>query len=107
MRVRSKLADVEFQFGEFEYKKDHLIIHSAQEQAMQTRVYVSPDDIVSALIKAHCPIPGSGCTLSVSRFSWFATGAAGRAKSQESRIFGRVYSMLNQRPLSNLTVFLL
>ena len=52
MRVRSKLADVEFQFGEFEYKKDHLIIHSAQEQAMQTRVYVSPDDVVSALIKA-------------------------------------------------------
>ena len=52
MRVRSKLADVEFLFGEFEYKKDHLIIHSAPEQAMQTRVYVSPDDIVSALKKA-------------------------------------------------------
>ena len=52
MRVRSKLADVEFQFGEFEYKKDHLIIHSAQEQTMQTRVYVSPDDIVSALLRA-------------------------------------------------------
>ena len=52
MRVRSKLADVEFQFGEFEYKKDHLVIHSAPEQAMQTRVYVSPDDIVNALKKA-------------------------------------------------------
>ena len=51
MRVRSKLADVEFQFGEFEYKKDHLIIYSAPEQAMQTRVYVSPDDIVSALMR--------------------------------------------------------
>ena len=56
MRVRSKLADVEFQFGEFEYKKDHLIIHSAPEQAMQTRVYVSPDDVVSALIRERCPI---------------------------------------------------
>ena len=52
MRVRSKLADVEFQFGEFEYRKDHLIIHSAPEQAMQTRVYVSPDDIVSAMGRA-------------------------------------------------------
>lgn len=52
MRVRSKLADVEFQFGEFEYKKDHLIIHSAPEQAMQTRVYVSPDDIVTASLRA-------------------------------------------------------
>ena len=49
MRVRSKLADVEFQFGEFEYKKDHLIIHSHSSQAMQTKVYVSPNDIVSAL----------------------------------------------------------
>ena len=49
MKVKSKLADVEFQFGEFEYKKDHLIIHSAKAQAMKTRVYVSPDDIVSAL----------------------------------------------------------
>lgn len=49
MRVRSKLADVEFQFGEFEYKKDHLIIHSHASQAMQTKVYVSPNDIVSAL----------------------------------------------------------
>ena len=52
MRVRSKLADVEFMFGEFEYKKDHLVIHSAPEQAMQTRVYVNPDDIVNALKKA-------------------------------------------------------
>ena len=51
MRVRSKLADVEFQFGEFEYKKDHLIIHSAQAQAMKTKVYVSPNDIVSAIGK--------------------------------------------------------
>ncbi len=49
MKVRSKLADVEFQIGEFEYKKDHLIIHSAKTQAMKTKVYVSPDDIVSAL----------------------------------------------------------
>jgi len=52
MRVRSKLADVEFQFGEFEYKKDHLIIHSHPDQAMQTKVYVSPNDIVSAILRA-------------------------------------------------------
>ena len=52
MKVRSKLADVEFIFGEFEYRKDHLIIHSAPEQTMQTRVYISPDDIMNALKKA-------------------------------------------------------
>ena len=49
MKVRSKLADVDFQFGEFEYKKDHLLIHSAASQAMETKVYVSPNDIVTAL----------------------------------------------------------
>lgn len=49
MKVRSKLADVDFQFGEFEYKKDHLIIHSEEAQAMKTKVYVSPNDIVNAL----------------------------------------------------------
>lgn len=52
MKVKSKLADVEFQFGRFEYKRDHLIIHSAPSQPLQSRVYVSPDDIVSALGKA-------------------------------------------------------
>ena len=52
MKVRSKLADVEFQFGKFEYKKDHLIIHSAPEQTMQSKVYISPDDILSALGRA-------------------------------------------------------
>jgi hypothetical protein len=51
MKVKSKLADIDFEFGAFEYKKDHLIIHSAPEQPMQSRVYVSPDDIVSALGK--------------------------------------------------------
>lgn len=51
MKVRSKLADVDFEFGHFEYKQDHLIVHSDPGQAMQSKVYVSPDDIVSALAK--------------------------------------------------------
>lgn len=52
MKVKSKLADVDFRFGRFEYKKDHLVIHSDPAQPMQTKVYVSPDDVVSALGKA-------------------------------------------------------
>ena len=52
MKVRSKLADIDFLFGSFEYKKDHLIVHSDDSQAMKTKVYVSPDDIVSAFGKA-------------------------------------------------------
>jgi hypothetical protein len=52
MKVKSKLADIDFEFGSFEYKKDHLIVHSHASQAMQSKVYVSPDDVVSALGKA-------------------------------------------------------
>lgn len=52
MKVKSKLADIDFQFGPFEYKKDHLIIYSSPDQPMQTKVYVSPDDVVSAAGKA-------------------------------------------------------
>jgi hypothetical protein len=52
VKIRSKLADVDFEFGSFEYKQDHLIIHSASHQPMQTKVYVSPDDILSGLGKA-------------------------------------------------------
>jgi len=52
MKVISKLADINFEFGHFEYKKDHLIIHSHPDQPMQSKVYVSPNDVVTALGKA-------------------------------------------------------
>ncbi|MGI9228406.1 MAG: hypothetical protein ACR2P9_00930 [Gammaproteobacteria bacterium] len=52
MKVKSKLADIVFQFGNFEYRKDHLIVHSAPGQSMQTTVYISPDDIVAGLKNA-------------------------------------------------------
>ena len=52
MKVRSKLADIDFRFGKFEYKKDHLIIHSHPDQPMQSKVYVSPNDVLSAAGRA-------------------------------------------------------
>ena len=52
MKVKSKLADIDFEFGHFEYKKDHLVIHSHPDQSMQSKVYVSPNDVVTALGKA-------------------------------------------------------
>ncbi len=52
MKVKSKLADIDFQFGKFEVKKNHLVIHSHPEQSMQSKVYVSPDDIFSGLTRA-------------------------------------------------------
>ncbi|MEX2125734.1 MAG: hypothetical protein WD795_17735 [Woeseia sp.] len=52
MKVKSRLADIDFVFGKVEYKKDHLIIHSHPDQPMESKVYVSPDDILSGLGKA-------------------------------------------------------
>ncbi|MEM1154453.1 MAG: hypothetical protein AAGI44_09940 [Pseudomonadota bacterium] len=52
MKVKSKLADIDFEFGRFEYKKDHLIVHSHESQSMQSKVYVSPNDVLSAMGKA-------------------------------------------------------
>ena len=52
MKVKSKLADIDFLVGAFEYKKDHLIIHSDERQAMRGKVYVSPNDILTALGRA-------------------------------------------------------
>ena len=52
MKVKSKLADIDFQFGKFEVKRNHLVIHSHPDQNMQSKVYVSPDDICAGLIRA-------------------------------------------------------
>ena len=49
MRVRSKLADIEFQVGSVERKENELIIRSHPDQAMKTRVYISPRDVIIAL----------------------------------------------------------
>ena len=54
MKVVSKLANVDFSFGHVEYKRDHLILHSHPDQTMQSKVYVSPDDILSALGRMFC-----------------------------------------------------
>lgn len=51
MRVRSKLADVEFRFGSIERKDDELIINSHPDQPMKSRVYVSPADVLTVLGK--------------------------------------------------------
>lgn len=49
MRVRSKLADVEFLFGEVERKDNGLVITSHPSQTMKSKVYVSPQDVVAFL----------------------------------------------------------
>ncbi len=68
MKVKSKLADIDFEFGHFEYKKDHLIVHSHKTQSMQSKVYVSPDDIVAA---ASCAIKNPKVILYLLGFPYF------------------------------------
>lgn len=49
MRVRSKLADVEFRFGHVERKGNELIIYSHPDQALKSRVHIAPEDVISAM----------------------------------------------------------
>lgn len=49
LRVRSKLADVEFRFGSIERKGEDLVINSHPDQAMKSRVYITPADVVTVL----------------------------------------------------------
>ena len=49
MKVRSKLADVEFAFGTVERKGNTLVISSHPSQTMKSKVYISPADVVAFL----------------------------------------------------------
>ena len=46
MKVKSKLADVDFQFGAIERKDNMLVISNDPSQSMRSRVYVTPDDVL-------------------------------------------------------------
>jgi len=49
MRVKSKLADIDFQFGEVRRDGSLLVIASHADSKMKSTVYVSPQDIVEFL----------------------------------------------------------
>ena len=51
MKVKSKLADVDFKFGTVERKDNMLVISSDPAQTMQSKVYVTPDDVLQFLGK--------------------------------------------------------
>jgi len=51
MRVESRLADVEFKFGQIRREGNYLVIASAPEQTMASKVFVSPADVMSFLGK--------------------------------------------------------
>jgi hypothetical protein len=49
MRVKSKLADVDFQFGDVKRDGNLLVIDSHPDSTMKSCVYVSPQDVVEVL----------------------------------------------------------
>jgi hypothetical protein len=49
MRVKSKLADIDFQFGEVRRDGSLLVIASHADSKMKSTVYVSPQDVVEFL----------------------------------------------------------
>src|SRR5262245_28768490 len=51
MRVRSKLVDVEFRFGSIERIDNELVVNSHPGQPLKSRIYISPDDVLTALGK--------------------------------------------------------
>jgi hypothetical protein len=51
MRVKSKLADVEFLVGSIERRGDDLLINSRPDQPLKSRIYISPRDVLALLGK--------------------------------------------------------
>ena len=49
MRVRSKLVDVEFRFGSIERSGNDLVVNSHAGQPLKSRIYISPEDVLTAL----------------------------------------------------------
>ena len=49
MRIRSKLADVEFEFGEIGREGNQLVITSHPDAKMKSKVYVAPQDVTAML----------------------------------------------------------
>jgi hypothetical protein len=79
VRIRSKLADVEFRFGSFERRENELIVNSDPQQPLRSRVYISPDDVLAALCK-FARSPGAWLFVLGFPYFYFRARGAGRKK---------------------------
>ncbi len=74
MRVRSKLADVEFRFGSIERKGDELVINSHPDQPMKSRVHVSAADVIAVAGKLLTSPAAWGFMLRLPVYLWRTRG---------------------------------
>jgi len=51
MKVRSKLVDMEFRVGSIERSGYDLVVNSHAGQPLKSRIYISPEDVLTALGK--------------------------------------------------------
>ena len=70
MRVISKLAQIDFQFGSISRQNNLLVIESDADARMPTTVYISPQDVVEAL-KRILVSPGGLLFLLALPVFWF------------------------------------
>ena len=82
MKVKSKLADVDFQFGKVERKGNMLVIESHPSQKMQSRVYVSPDDVLQFMGKF---LSSPSALLFVLGFPYFYFRGRSQPKPQQKK----------------------
>jgi hypothetical protein len=84
MRIRSKLADVEFEFGEIARDGNLLVITSHPDARMKSRVYVSPQD-VAALFGRMIMSPSALVFVIGLPFFYFRAARANKNKQREGR----------------------
>lgn len=80
MKVKSKLANVDFEIGSMERKDNLLIITNDPSQPMRSKVYVSPDDVVIFLRKLLFSPSALAFVLGLPYFYYRARKAAANKK---------------------------
>ena len=80
MKVKSKLADVDFQFGTIDRKDNMLVISNDPSQSMRSRVYVTPDDVLRFIGKLFCSPSALMFILGFPFFYWRARQGASNKK---------------------------
>jgi hypothetical protein len=80
MKIRSRLADVEFEFGEIVRDGDLLVIASHPDARMKSKVYVSPRDVTAFLRRL---ITSPSALLFVIGLPFFYFRAARASKNNE------------------------
>jgi hypothetical protein len=72
MKVKSKLADVDFQFGAVERNNNTLVISNHPSQSMRSKVYVTPEDVLQFIGKMFTSPSALAFILAFPFFYWRA-----------------------------------